>query len=91
VYVNDPSDLALLPEVKQDIILEEPRDYHEFFYDDQPPHSRRFSEDHRGIYTQICRFDQEGNHVTMAKDCPHFVQSDEEGQKIQKGWTAQVG
>lgn len=93
MYVNDPSEKALLPEIFKpaEDILEEPRHYSEFFYDDQPEPGMRMAGYSHGLHTQICRFDQEGNHVTMAKDCTHFDQADEEGPKIQKGWTAQVG
>ena len=89
MYVNEPSELALLPELKEEIDFEEPRDYHEFFWDDQPGDPGKYAAWHRGIHTQVCRFDPEGNHVTMARDCPHFELEDEEGKRIQEGWTVQ--
>ena len=103
MYVNDPSQLAQLPEVKKEVEFEEPRDYHEFFGDDQakpfylPPRptvrSERlpnFGEEPARIHTQVCRFNERGEHVSMAKDCPHFDGDDEMGKKIVQGWTAQV-
>lgn len=30
----------------------------------------------------ICRFDERGKHVQMAKHCPHFELEDEEGIRI---------
>lgn len=90
MYVSDPHELAYLPEVKQEIEFAEPRDYHEFFYDDQQGlNLGTTTGDHLGIHTQICRFDSEGNHVYMAKDCPHFNIEDEMGKTIQQGWTVQ--
>lgn len=91
MYVNDPNELATLPEVKREVAFEEPRDYHEFFFDDRPKPGSKFAEDHWGIHSQVCRFDSEGNHVAMAHDCPHFDLEDEQGRRIQKGWTVQHG
>lgn len=89
--MNDPNDLAQLPTVKQDIELEEPRDYHEFFWDDaRNPNYGKSPDSHWGIHTQVCRFNERGEHVVIARDCPHYDQSNEEGPQIQKGWTAQV-
>lgn len=90
MYVNDPSEKAHLPELEQSQeLLEEPRHYRDFFWDDQPLDTGRHVGYHRSLHTQVCRFDQEGNHLTIAKNCPHFDISDEEGRRIQKGWTVQ--
>jgi hypothetical protein len=90
MYVNDPNELAELPEVKREVILEEPRDYHEFFWDDtRNPNFGKSADSHWGIQTQVCRFNGKGEHTVMAKDCPHFEIEDEEGSKIQDGWTVQ--
>lgn len=91
MYVNAPSELAELPQVKHEIEFEEPRDYHEFFYDDaRNPNYGKHADSHWGIHTQVCRFNERGEHVSMAKDCPHFDIADEEGPQIQKGWTVQA-
>jgi hypothetical protein len=89
--VNDPNELALLPEVISEVELGEPRDYHEFFWDDtRDPNFGRSVDYHLGIHTQVCRFNGRGEHIVMAKDCPHFVESDEEGKKVIPNWTAQM-
>lgn len=87
-YVNDPSELALLPELVSDIPVEAVRDYHEFFYDEAVERGR-YTSDYERAYTQVCRFDENGDHVMMAKDCPHFEAEDEMGKVIRKGWTVQ--
>jgi hypothetical protein len=43
------------------------------------------------LYTQVCRFGPDGEHTSMAKDCPHFNYEDETGKNIRKGWTVQGG
>jgi hypothetical protein len=92
MFVNDPSELALLPEVEEDGLYAEPaRDYHEFFNDDRPMPGQRHTGWNPPIQTQICRFNQYNEHTTMAEDCPHFNPSDEEGRIIRKGWTVQSG
>jgi hypothetical protein len=87
-YVNDPSELALLPELVSDIPVEEPRDYHEFFWDEAVERGR-YASGYERAYTQVCRFDDNGEHITMAKDCPHFELEDETGKMIREGWTVQ--
>lgn len=90
MYVNDPNELAELPARITDVELEEPRDYHEFFWDDtRNPNYGRGADNHWGIHTQVCRFNERGEHIGMAQDCPHFDIADEEGKKIQEGWTVQ--
>lgn len=89
-YVNDPSELALLPEMEEDLQLEEPRDYHEFFHDDlQGLNMSPTVGWQRGINTQVCRFNSSGEHIAMAEDCPHFDMEDELGKRIRPGWTVQ--
>jgi hypothetical protein len=89
-YVNDPFELTLEPTLEdKGMEFEEPRDYHEFFHDDRPAPGSYFASREYGIQTQVCRFDSSGDHVTMAKDCPHFNAEDEEGKVIRKGWTVQ--
>lgn len=41
------------------------------------------------LHTDVCRFDEAGNHTLMAQRCPHFDGSDELGRTIRPGWTAQ--
>lgn len=90
MYVNEPSEKAWLPEIEQSPeLFDEPRHYSDFFYDDQPLDSGPRVGYARGVHTQVCRLDGNGNHLTMAKDCPHFDGYDEEGRIIQKGWTVQ--
>lgn len=92
MYLQDPHDKALLPELESaslEDLLEEPRDYHEFFWDDTPLDSGRQIGYHHPIHAQVCRFNGRGEHIVMARNCPHFEMEDQEGKTIQKGWTAQ--
>lgn len=87
--INDPFELAEPPTLEDSGILEEePEDYHDRFWDDVKFGGKRTGYQPR-IYVQICRFDDEGNHVEMAKDCPHYDAVDEEGPRIVPGWTVQ--
>lgn len=90
-YVNDPSEKALLPTilVPEEELLAEPRDYHEFFYDDLPKYDPKFAGSPYQPYTQVCVFDEEGNHTSMAHNCPHYDMEDETGRKIRGSWTVQ--
>lgn len=88
-YINDPYELMLEPQLISEIEFEEPRDYHEFFYDDLPEPGSKYTEWHRGIHSSICVFDEHGQHVYMSDDCPHFESEDEEGKRIKQGWTVQ--
>jgi len=88
-YVNDPWDKTLPPVIEQaEDLFEEPRDYHEFFYDDLPPSSNRELGYQHGLQSEVCRF-KDGKHITMAPNCPHFDEYDEMGRKIREGWVAQ--
>ncbi len=88
MYVNDPNELTLRPKLLVEVADEEPRDYHEFFWDEAVQRGRHLSPE-RQPHTQVCRFDGAGEHVTMAKDCPHFEMEDEMGRRIATGWTVQ--
>lgn len=88
MFVNDPSELALPPKQISVVELEEPRDYHEFFWEEAIERGRYTGRPDRG-YTQVCRLDSHGEHVTMARDCPHFDLEDEMGRRINPGWTVQ--
>lgn len=89
-YVNDPSELALLPELENtDLDLDEPEDYHDKFWEEYQPSGRPVGYQPL-IHTQVCRFNPKtGEHTQMAKDCPHFDTEDQEGQRINPSWTVQ--
>jgi hypothetical protein len=90
--INDPHELALLPEREQaQELFEEPRPYKDFFYDDHAPASGRETGHVRGIHTQVCRFNQQGEHAYVADDCPHGSMEDEQGRIMPPGWTVQQG
>lgn len=44
---------------------------------------------HLGFHVDVCRFDGRGNHTSIAQNCPHFDQIDEEGPRIKANWTVQ--
>ena len=95
MYVNNPDEKAMLPELdKASIIeqlMEEPPDPREAFWEEASKVDSARSVDYHGaIHAQVCRFNSRGEHVIMARDCPHFETEDEEGKTIQKGWTAQI-
>lgn len=93
MYLEDPFEKTLPP--KREIPVEEeeikPRDYREYFWDDQPASGPYFAGPPQRLHTHICRFDEEGNHISMSDRCPHFNESDEVGKQIRKGWTVQQG
>lgn len=91
MYINDPFELMLKPKLASDIEYDEPRDYHDYFWDDQQMGPPRYADDEIGIYSDICVFDSSGDHLYMAENCPHFDAEDEEGKRIVPGWTAQQG
>lgn len=90
MYLPDPEQLMLKPRILEGEldVDEEPRDYHEFFWDEAVERGRQIGPSQR-LHTQVCRFDQNGIHITMAAGCPHFEMEDETGRNIQRGWTAQ--
>lgn len=91
MYVNDPFDKMIPPALEQaEELLEEPRDYHEFFWDEAIERGRH-AQRMLGAQVQICRFDSSGNHLAMAKNCPHFDSDDEQGRKVRTDWTVQGG
>lgn len=92
MYLIDPFDKIFPPALEQapeEFLEDEPRDYHEFFWDEAVERGHHVDPRGKTLYTEICRFDQDGNHITMAKHCPHFDPEDEEGRKIRTGWTVQ--
>lgn len=89
MYVSDPFDKIFPPHlIDNPIEDDEPRDYHDFFWDDITQGSNHIQGSRRTLHTQVCKF-VDGVHTQMARDCPHFNMEDEEGRLIQKGWTAQ--
>lgn len=92
-YVNDPSELALLPIPESEIYEdEEPRDYHEYFHDDVPPAGYAQTGYPEFLYTEVtCHFNELGEHTYMSRNCPHFDMEDQEGRRIRKNWTVQMG
>lgn len=91
MYLHDPVALVQHPTLAEteEEVFEEPRDYHEFFWDEAVQRGRSISGISERLYTQVCKFDEDGNHTVMARNCPHFDLEDEEGKRIQRGWTAQ--
>lgn len=91
MYLNDPFDLTLQPQIEGwDKVEEEEQgpDYQEIF--NAESHFRPGTLPyHNNFAVEICRFDNQGNHLTMAKNCPHYEGSDEEGPRIRPGWTVQ--
>jgi hypothetical protein len=90
MYGYDPFELAQPPELIKEEPEEEIRDYHDLFWEEAIERGRYVSGD-EFLHTQICRFNKDGEHITMAKDCPHFNIDDEEGKRIKPGWTVQSG
>lgn len=90
MYVLDPSEKALLPQKIAEEPDEEPVDPRSFFWEEAVERGRYLSGYER-MYTQICVFGPDGDHVAMAPDCPHFDQEDEMGKITAKGWTVQSG
>jgi hypothetical protein len=87
--INDPFELTHPPSLEDSEVYEdEPVDYHDRFWDDISLGGRQVGHE-PPIYTQVCRFDTEGNHVEMARGCPHYDASDEEGPRVSPGWTVQ--
>lgn len=90
-YVYDPIALVQHPTIKQaEGLPDEPRDYHEFFWEEAIERGRHVQGRER-LYTEVCRFDENGDHTVMAKNCPHFDSEDEEGKITRPGWTVQNG
>lgn len=89
MWMNDPFELTQAPVIKEaEELFTEPRDYHEFFWDEAIERGHHVQSNKR-LHTQVCRFDEYGDHTVMARDCPHFNSDDEEGNIIRKGWTVQ--
>lgn len=92
MYLNDPFDLLLEPRLEGWDEVEEdedgPPDYEEIFYTESRfrPGTLPY---HNNFATDVCRFNDSGEHTTMAKNCPHFESHDEEGPRIRQGWTVQ--
>jgi len=90
-WLPDPYMLAQGPTVEEEELeLEGPPTPEEIFHESirHYPDSVGYS---RGIHTDVCRFDESGNHTQMAKNCPHYDPEDEEGPKVNPGWTVQQG
>jgi len=91
-WLPDPFQAAQPPTVELiEEELEEPRDYHDYFWDDIRYSQGRDAVRDSGMHMETCRFDENGDHVTMAEHCPHFDVEDETGKRIQPGWTVQQG
>ena len=89
-FVNDPWDKAIPPKGVSTIEEVATRDYHEFFWDEAVQRSLSVGKPQRA-YTQVCRFNEAGEHISFARDCPHFNQEDEMGRPVRKGWSVQGG
>lgn len=92
MYINDPFDLTLLPKLEGEEIEEEeerPPTNEEIFYTESRfrPGTLPY---HNNFAVDVCRFDEQGHHTTMAKNCPHYESEDEEGQRVKTGWTVQM-
>lgn len=88
-WLTDPFQLAQPPTVEeQEIELEVPPSNEEIFHESIRHYPDTVGHDH-GIHIQVCRFDELGNHTSIAENCPHFSIEDEQGKQIQPGWTAQ--
>jgi hypothetical protein len=91
MFINDPSELALEPKLEGwDQVNEEETepDYDEIFHSESHfiPGNLPY---HNSFAVDMCRFDENGNHAQMGKNCPHYEQTDEEGPRITPGWTIQ--
>jgi hypothetical protein len=84
-------DLAVPPTVEEiELQEEEPADPKDKFWEEVDYHPDTVGY-YQGFHTEVCRFDEQGNHTQMAKNCPHFEAADEEGPRIRQGWTVQQG
>lgn len=93
-WVNDPHELALLPELeKSDVSFEEAPDPQQEFWEEagDSVFSGYDAAYHQEIiaHRRVCVFDYNGNHVQMSESCPHFDAVDEQGPKVSAGWTVQ--
>lgn len=43
------------------------------------------------MFVDICVFDESGQHVRLAYNCPHYDPVDEQGVRYPEGWTVQNG
>ena len=91
MYVLDPDEKALLPQRTMDELEEqEVKDPRDAFWEEAVERGRHISGYER-LYTQRCVFGDDGDHIAMAPDCPHFNQEDEMGKITARGWTVQSG
>jgi len=88
-WLPDPFQLAEAPSIAEpEIDVEEPPSNEEIFYG-SIRHYPDTAGSELGIHVDACRFDEDGNHVQMAKRCPHYDAEDEQGRRIAPGWTVQ--
>lgn len=91
-WVNEPSDLAQLPQLEQsDVFEDEPADPLDKFWEEasMSVYGGVSTGYRQGAHVRVCRFDEYGNHTSMSDDCPHYDSSDEEGPRVRPGWTVQ--
>lgn len=92
MYVNDPFELTLEPKIEgwdQEEDENDEPDYDEIFHSEFR-HYPGISGRSYHAAVDVCRFDEQGNHVVMAKNCVHFNEVDEEGPRVRPGWTIQM-
>jgi hypothetical protein len=88
-WLTDPYQLAQPPTVEQtEVEIEEPPSNEEIFHESIRHYPDTVGHGF-GFHTEVCRFDESGNHTAMADNCPHFNAEDETGKQIQPGWTVQ--
>jgi len=87
--INDPFELMLGVKPPQQPEPEDPADERRKLFHSQIRYHPDDTGYQHNLATDICRFDERGQHVQMAKNCPHYAQQDEEGPRIQQGWTVQ--
>jgi hypothetical protein len=93
-WVNDPhSDLTALPVLEGQGQEEEeiPDPSSEFWDEAYKVHQGITADYHQQIIIpkRVCVFGDDGSHISMAENCPHYNTSDEEGPRINPGWTVQ--
>jgi hypothetical protein len=90
-WVEDPWEKTLPPKLAEiENLDEEPSDPKEKFWEEAVERGSYVGPPQR-LYTEVCRFGPDGEHTSMAKNCPHFEYEDEMGKNIRKGWTSQGG
>lgn len=89
-WLPDPFQLAQPPTIEgiEEMEEEAPPTPDEVFHS-QFSHRPDDTSYHASFAVDTCRFDESGEHIQMARNCPHFDSHDEEGPRIIPGWTVQ--